>query len=230
MVRKAILIGGDYKDEPLDGVRKDLNAWRSYLRSSVGGCWRDDEIQVVKCVDKKLVEEAVDSARSADYAIVCFSGHGDIVKDRFGFSCTRAYLNDSLTITEDELNPGSARCALFLDCCRHPVEKEYAVPSLDSLTESFSLRKDTRQIFDDAVARCEKGFIKVYAAAWDESADDDKSFTRTLIGVAEEWARTETGVLTLKDAVPLASAELDWQQNPVYAGGRRLGHFPFAVS
>lgn len=230
MTRKAILIGGDYDRDQLDGVKQDLDAWKGYLQSRAGGQWRPDEIITMIRSAKEQVLRAVSDAAVADYAIVCFSGHGDVVRDRYGFSCTRAYLDDATVMMEDELNPGNDRCTLFMDCCRHPVEEPSISIGLDSFAESFSLRRDTRRIFDSAVAHCEKGFVKVYAAGYDESAADAKSFTRTLIGVAEEWAGENMGVLTLKEAIPLASNGLDPQQNPVYNAGRRLGHFPFAVS
>ena len=46
MQRRAFLIGGNYKEPEnlLAGVGTDISAWKSYLMSSCGGSWTDDEI------------------------------------------------------------------------------------------------------------------------------------------------------------------------------------------
>ena len=38
MTRRAYLIGGSYLKK-LDGVRADIDAWKEFLQSSVGGSW-----------------------------------------------------------------------------------------------------------------------------------------------------------------------------------------------
>ena len=71
----------------------------------------------------------------------------------------------------------------------------------------------------------------MFAADVEESADDDRSFSRILMDVAKEQVSScEDGVLRINEAVRLADSEMEPQYNPVYMGGRRLHHFPFAVS
>ena len=163
--------------------------------------------------------------------MILFSGHGDVVKDRLGFPRTHIYLNDYEAVSELEMNPKNPRVTMILDCCRR--ERKIIGESMEKFaTDEFLLNGvDTRQSYEAAIAECETGCVKVYAAALGQQAADEDSFTRTMLACAKEYyvKGMPSNVLTVKDAVELANAELPPQQTPVYNGGRRLHHFPFAV-
>lgn len=230
MQRRAFLIGGNYRKPAnvLSGVSADIGAWKQYLMSTCGGCWLKDEIIDLSGCDKNLIRDAIQVGRTADYSLFCFSGHGYLAKDRFGFSVTMMLIDDDVEMSERELNPGSPWTMMIFDCCRkseEPIKVALANESLNN--KSWH---NTRAVFDRELLMCEKGLVKVFAADIEESANDERSFSRVLMNVAREQVdNSEGGILRINDAIRLADSEMPPQQNPVYMGGRRLHHFPFAV-
>lgn len=232
MKRIAFLIGGSYAslEKPLAGVALDVQAWKDYLSSPCGGCWAPDEIVDLSGKDRKQILLTL-ITEVADYALVCFSGHGYLTQDRFGFDVTMAKINDMEAMSERELNPGSPWCMQIFDCCRKSIVESAESGFVIEKTASFSDYFSTRKKFDRELLRCEKGLVKVFATGVGRSAADKKSFSRVLLETAKETiGNCQDGVLRINDAVRLANAELPSQQTPVYMGGRRLRHFPFAVS
>ena len=140
-------------------------------------------------------------------------------------------INDTETMSERELNPGSPWCMQIFDCCRKPIvesaESGFVIEKAASFSDYFSTRKK----FARELLRCEKGLVKVFATEVGHGAADERSFSRVLLEIAKETiGNCQDGVLRINDAVQLANNELPPQQTPVYMGGRRLRHFPFAVS
>ena len=230
MQRRAFLIGGDYKnpDNALPGVRTDILAWKRFLMSSTGGCWYENEIMDLSGQSKAQILEALQGGRSIDYSLACFSGHGYIAKDRFGFSMTMTLINDAIEMSERELNPASPWTMMVFDCCRKGTDNEKVAFSNEALNMSY--QSNTRSLFEGELLKCERGLVKVFTADEGQAADDDRSFSRVLIEVAKGMiGACQDGVLRINDAVRYAQAEMPPQQRPVYMGGRRLHHFPFAV-
>lgn len=231
MQRRAFLIGGNYKKPAnlLSGVSADIGAWKRYLASSYGGCWLEDEIIDLSGCDRGRINAELQVGRTVDYSLICFSGHGYLAKDRFGFGVTMVLIDDDVEMSERELNPGSPRALMIFDCCRKFEEEKKIAIANESLDMAIPL--DTRVLFEDELIKCEKGLVKVFAADVDETADDTRSFSRILMEVAKaQVGSCSNGVLHINDAVRLAGEEMPPQQNPVYMGGRRLHHFPFAVT
>ena len=228
MTRRAYLIGGSYLEE-LAGVRADINAWKEFLHSPVGGSW--DEGEIVDLSEETFVSIKGELAfgRLFDYSLLCFAGHGRATVDSDGYSTTIVQINDKEEVSEYDLNPKSPRCTMLFDCCRR-------LPT-DAELESFAIKEgaskvkyNTREIFDRAMSGCEKGLVRIYGTELDHGAADEKSFTRMMIKYSKAAVEScEDGVLRLPDAVRGARNLLDEQQTPVYRGGRRLGHFPFAI-
>ena len=230
MKRRAFLIGGDYKKpgDYLSGISADIVAWKQYLMSSYGGCWTGDEIVDLSGSSKEYISTVLQAASMIDYSLVCFSGHGYLAKDKWGFSVTKVWINDVVEMSERELNPGSSWTMMLLDCCRKGPGYEKIALANESL--NMSLQYNTRTIFDNELLKCEKGLVTVYAAGEGEGAADERSFSRVLMGVSKDKVgASANGVLHIDEAVRLANEEMPPQQNPVYRGGRRLHHFPFAV-
>ena len=230
MQRRAFLIGGNYQrpDNSLSGVGSDISAWKQYLMSPYGGSWAEDEILDLSGRSKDNIVSMLQVGRTIDYSLVCFSGHGYLTKDRFGFNMTMTLVNDVDEMSERELNPGSPWCMQVFDCCRKGAENEKVAFSNEALNKSFQY--NTRILFENELLKCERGLVKVFAAGEGEEADDDRSFSRVLMEVSKLMVGTcQDGVLRIDDAVRFAQIEMPPQQTPVYLGGRRLHHFPFAV-
>lgn len=230
--RQALLIGGRYR-RPLAGVSADIDAWGTFLCSSMGGCWRDDEVRDLSSWTVDDIRAAIKSARDNFYTMVIFAGHGEVRKDQYGFLRTYAWLNDDVAMSEHELNPGSERATLIMDCCRK-VQLQLINESMEkyALDELVLNGVDTRKVYENELDMCETGFVKVYAADIGQSATDDESFSRTLIeGLRDAYVHGNMGrVVNIRDAVNLAGRILPPQQTPVYNGGRRLKHYPFAIN
>jgi hypothetical protein len=229
MKRLAFLIGGTYRtsDNDLPGVVADIRAWKKFLSSSFGGSWTDDEIIDLSGKDKAAISVELGRGAGVDYSLVCFSGHGCLVKDRFGFSVTKVLITDRDEMLEYELNPESPWCTMVFDCCRKlPTEEKVAFAN-ETITTPWI--DDTRTRFEEELRKCERGLVKVFAADVGEAAADNRSFSRVLISVAQNLDNYSDGVLRINKAVQLAGEAMPKQQNPVYEGGRRLRHFPFAV-
>ncbi len=230
MQRRAFLIGGDYKKpgDYLSGISADIAAWKRYLMSSCGGCWTRDEIVDLSGSSKEYISAMLQAGRTVDYSLVCFAGHGYLAKDNWGFNVTKVWINDGVEMSERELNPGSPWCMQIFDCCRKGLENEKVAFSNEALNASF--QHNTRALFENELLKCERGLVTVYAAGEGEGAADVRSFSRVLMGVSKDKVGASTnGVLHIDEAVRFANAEMPPQQNPVYKGGRRLHHFPFAV-
>lgn len=230
MQRRAFLIGGNYQrpDNSLSGVGSDISAWKQYLMSPYGGSWAEDEILDLSGRSKDNIVSMLQVGRAIDYSLVCFSGHGYLTKDKFGFNMTMTLVNDVDEMSERELNPGSPWCMQVFDCCRKGAENEKVAFSNEALNKSFQY--NTRILFENELLKCERGLVKVFAAGEGEEADDNRSFSRVLMEVSKLMVGTcQDGVLRIDDAVRFAQIEMPPQQTPVYLGGRRLHHFPFAV-
>ena len=226
--RKAFLIGGRY-EEKLPGIAADMRAWREFLTSPLGGGWYQGEIEDLSGLCRADVINALGSARECFYACVLFSGHGRVVKDEYGFTWTHISLNDEEEVSELDLNPQNARCLIVLDCCRK-VYEQTCTRVLDEAVQTKEASTDARVRYEQAILKCEEGPTTVYATELDKYADDRQSFTRALIQAAHGNTDVHPdGILTMPDAVRQSQAYMSPQQMPVYNGGRRLHHLPFAV-
>lgn len=228
MIRRAYLIGGVYS-KLLEGVGRDIRSWKNFLLSPLGGGWQPEELIDMTGWKRADILEGIQKGKSCDYSCVIFSGHGYMDVDAYGFTSTFVNVNDEVTLSEGDLNPGNPRCLMILDCCRKFPSEDDLVPVMDS----FAMEKSasfTRKTFDDEVMKAERGLVTVYAAEEDHSAMDGRSFSRSLIRVASQFREAfENGVLHIDRATELAEQFLVKQQHPVYNGGRRLHHFPFAI-
>lgn len=97
------------------GAQNDINNWKRFLRSGVGGAWREDEIRILTNPSKSFLEAYLTKIRSAqnDFVIVVYAGHGGWERS------TILEINpNGETINETTLKGLAPREILTLDCCR----------------------------------------------------------------------------------------------------------------
>ena len=234
MKRKAILFAASPENNPAPGVFSDLTAFYSFLRSNPGGSWESEEIIREDDPTRDKILKSVTEARDAEYSLVYFAGHGEIIKTELPWPETRMHLNSSQTISEREINSGSPRCTLIMDCCQRTPEQDeeklLIKPSM--LLEHGEGGAEFSNLYQKSLAAAESGLVKVFATKVRGSAADMHSFTQHLLNETNIWTSKNRGVLYLGDAVELAKNSMkreNPQQQPEYRGGRRLRHFPFAV-
>ncbi|MCF7730592.1 MAG: caspase family protein [Akkermansiaceae bacterium] len=235
MNRKAILIGASPPDDPLRYVAADVALWDDFLRSPEGGAWDASEILDASHIDKSTLQKEFSRVGQFDFTVVVFAGHGYTVQTDLPWTELNVVLESGETVLERELNPGTPRCCIVLDCCRTRGEnvaviKEHRKKA--SLEEAYTAVL-ARQAYETALDHTEKGAVSIYSTGDNTTAADRLSFSQYLIRSAVDWTRSNRGILPIKEAVQLGASELvktHRQQHPEYNGGRRLHHFPFAIS
>jgi len=235
MNRKAILIAVSSQSNPIPGVYEDCDLWHNFLLSYSGGVWNKNEIIPLKDCNRKTLLAAVNSAKDAHYSLIVFAGHGQSIKTDLPWNETQVFLGNDEQMLECELNPGTPRCTLILDCCRQSPEitESTALIKKGMLHESKSDPVKCRAAYNQSLENAEGGLIKIYSTAIGKSADDIPSFSQHLLYQANEWSKQNYGILTFQQGGALAADAIQKrnpQQIPEYHGGRRLRHFPLAVN
>ena len=256
MTRKAILIeSSNVKDHTdLPGARIDVQNWKSYLKSDVGGAWSDSEIVTLSKPWSSDVEAALKAASDC-YCFVAFSGHG----------CNGSVVlndhNDSFLISS--FKPKTNRATLIVDACRgvadalallanlkvamanESIIKAVAVEALQGRSTVFCnaaegyvtnrvLRTTNhRSQWDTALSTTSSGTVEMLACAKGQAASENPSaggyYTSLLMQSAELWDKRTGRASThsTKDAHDYAASKLPNQQTPEYAPSWLA--FPFAV-
>ncbi|MEI6197031.1 MAG: hypothetical protein WCS42_22170, partial [Verrucomicrobiota bacterium] len=198
------------------------------------GSWEPEEIICQQNPGLDSILKSVTEAKGAEYSLVYFAGHGEVVKTDLPWPETRMQLGSGQTISEREINPGSPRCTLIMDCCsRTPEQDEKKLLVRTSmLLEHGKDRAEFRNLYQQSLTAAESGLVKIIVTKVGGSAAGTHSFTQHLLNEANIWTSNNRGILYLGDAVELAKNSMkreNPQQQPEYQGGRRLRHFPFAV-
>ena len=132
---------------------------------------------------------------------------------------------------------------VILDACRELRTEPSIIKKLafSTANDAISARAEnrlavSRELYDAAIDRSPHGRTFVYSCSINETAADQPSFSRILIGEGESLATRATGPQTISIRVAFDSTSAVIQktfkqkQTPVYDGGRRLTHLPFSVS
>ena len=118
MKRIALLIGNS---NGLEGVKKDLSAWKKFLLSPKGGAWKLKEIRTIMNPPKQELLCSIEKLKYEGYdlATVVYSGHGGYDKS------TILEINKrEETINETDLLWIAPRQISVFDCCRCLVRED----------------------------------------------------------------------------------------------------------
>lgn len=228
MKRSAILITGDKT------LHKGVEVMDEFLRSYIGGAWRNEEIIKMSCGDRAGVVSAVETAQLSEFALVYFIGQGETRKFDLPWTETCVQLSSGETLMESLLNPGAPRCSLILDCVGTPLQTSREMTHLASdVHQEESDIEWARRTYDEAICAAEAGLVKVLATAIDQNDGIKKLFTQHLVNAVNDWAVEGRGVLSYGDAVVRAARTFTAEVPDgvaAYRGGRRLKDFPFGVN
>lgn len=175
LTRFALIIGypGEINGENYcEGVLTDVSNYTNYLESIHGGAWEDNTIYHKIDISKKELESYISYMSRFDYSVVIFAGHGEYSEK---YKQTILQINENECILENELQTGTDRQLIIMDCCR--VKSKALVE--DSFYKSFSLESKINQDrllykmrFNQLLEKSMHDLIKVYGCSVGESARD----------------------------------------------------------
>jgi hypothetical protein len=256
MTRKAILIeSSNVKGQTdLPGARIDVENWKSFLKSDLGGAWSDSEIVTLSKPWSSQVEEALKVSTDC-YCFVAFSGHG-----RNGSVVLNDH-NDSFSVSS--FKPKANRATLIVDACRgvadavallanlkvamvnESIIKAVAVEALQGRSTVFCNAPDEylmnrllstsnhRAEWEKSLNAASGGTVEMLACSKGQAAGENPSaggyYTSLLMQSAELWNKRIIKALihSTKDAHDYAASKLPVQQTPEYTPSSLA--FPFAV-
>lgn len=163
MKRHALLIAN------LDavGAQNDINNWKKFLCSGIGGAWRTDEIQVLTNPSKNSLETSLIFIQCAkyDFVLVVYAGHGGWERT------TILEINpDGDTINESELKNLAPREILSLDCCRATSTITDILNEVQLKMFSETTRSTIRARYDTRMMRAIPQQVTLYACSIGECA------------------------------------------------------------
>lgn len=243
MKRKALIItnpGEQGAENYCQGVNTDREAYRAFLDSALGGWWFASEVQVLDRPRVADVAIAIEDLKRFDYALVIFSGHGAYSKSR---DETVLELRAGHEMDVSDLVVEGKRQTLIIDCCRVFTE--------ETLPESLILKaqrayaqldgRSCRLHYEEAIAKCGIGAVKLYACAPGEVAYDTSQggiYSQNLLRAATAWSdepgrAAQRATLSVAAAHESAAARVARRrgqpQTPVIEKPRSGPYFPFAV-
>ena len=242
MTRKAIMIGSPGPKNSvnyLNGVDADLHHFVSFLKSSVGGSWEDEEIVVLyKCPYENFIE--LFQSTYTDFLLVYFSGHGhQDLKE------TKIAINDSESISISQLISlvKAPKALIIIDTCRKPLDEEC---SNFSGSEYLSFRStlnhsNSSEKYMQIISESKNGIAIAYACSVGEISNETEfggSYTYSLLKTSLQWHENQNNdsVLLINSANNLAHQYLKFiskfEQNPQIIttnNGEEKVNFPFAI-
>lgn len=241
MRRKALLIiCNNTSSGFLSGPSADATNMVNHLTSPIGGQWYlNGEIEILNNPTLYQARYTIHNyLRHSDYSLFVFSGHGYINTDDRNLQYMEL-ANGDLSI--EEVITDVPRQSIIIDACRG-----FESPIADEMQKSFSQRDEslsgdifsTRQLFEQCVLSCAKGFSICYSASEDESATDSQkggAYLFSLLRICELWSNQDS----LNQQLPLQQAHsyaINYmrknfltRQNPIMKKERRKRYFPLAV-
>lgn len=210
MKRIALIIGnsGDKKnpDEYLEGVEKDINNYKKFLLSSIGGLWYENEILVSLNETKEQIQKKIITLKQNkyDFVFILFSGHGSYSSFK---QCRKLYIFDDF-IYEEQLRNLSSRQIIILDTCAK-IEEDFVISTESGLlSENYNLIKghvNFRENYEKAILSMPEQEVILYSSSIDEYSRDDTElggyFAYNLLVSAKQNTKN---VLSCKEAYSYA--------------------------
>ena len=191
MKKIALLIGNS---DGLPGVKKDLNDWKNFLVSPVGGAW-DESNEIVSFMNPSktlLLDYIKEFERFFDFAIVVYSGHGAYNKQ------TILEINKKgEEIEETDLIGISPKQISIFDCCRAIMKEStshYEGRNLYSIKGISYNLDEIRQAYEQKIKQATEQQVCLYACSIGETALDTEEgglYTQTLLKEAKSFPDNE---------------------------------------
>jgi len=237
ITRKAVLVGDSGSPSNfLAGVEVDIRNYRDYLKSPIGGSWKDSEIELLIGKSGTEVRNYISSLYN-DYIFVAYSGHGGFKRS---ISSTVIELK-GYDYPESILENSSCSWQLnILDTCRSIIKEQPLMKGFSALNEAVSgVTSDTSVFFLNAFGDLEKGLMKIYSAGIGEAANEEPNegglYTYNELKISVNHGKTNNlgtyaNINEIFNATkPVVQQKSNYRQNPEFLAGRRRYFPPFAM-
>jgi len=165
MEKRILLIGND---EGLPGVKVDIENYKNFFKSSIGGAWLDSELIPKLNVSRFDLLKEIQRLKlqSLDYLVVIFSGHGGQKRE------TVFELNPSgETLNESEIRHICNRQLNIFDCCRAYPQRLFEGTIYKAVSETLT-DFTTRRKYENRILESIHQEVLLYACSIGEVAND----------------------------------------------------------
>ncbi len=237
ITRKAVLIGDSGSPSNfLAGVEVDIRNYRDYLKSPIGGSWKDSEVALLLGKTGAEVRSYI-SGLTEDYIFVAYSGHGGYKRSS---ASTVIELRDQDFPESILFNTNCSWQLNILDTCRSIIKEQPLIKGFSAFNESLgATTSDTSSFFLNALADVEKGLMKIYSAGIGEAANEEPNegglYTYNQLKVSIDFGKNlGFGKYANINEVfnvtkPIVQRKSNYKQNPEFLAGRRRYFPPFAM-
>ena len=219
MTRKAIIIGSPGSKNSttyLKGVDADLLHFAGFLKSPIGGSWKNNEItELFNCPSQNLMESFQNT--NTDFLLVYFSGHG-----QQNLKETIIAINDNESISISQLISiiQTPKTLIIIDAFRQFKADEYSNYSGHEhlLFKSLLDQPNTRDKYMQIISESDPGIAIAYSCSVGEMGSETElggDYTYSLLKSSLEWYNNPTneGVLSINSANDLAHQYLKSKSN-----------------
>jgi hypothetical protein len=244
MNRHAVIIsnpGESGQENYCAGVLRDVQNYRSFLLSPVGGSWREPEISSMGRPSAADVRSEARTWRTYDYVLAVFSGHGCTKQ-----GSTWIELREGYEIDSNDLRLSTTKQTIILDCCRRPVEPA----RMRALDEKVAKKAaptlhaaDCRKYYDERIEECPTELVVMYACSVGELAGDDSqrggTYSYSLLQASRAWAGDSTtdtsekynilSVVRAHEGAATLVSSVRPQQTPQIEKPRTGPYYPFCI-
>jgi len=245
MKRIAILIGSPSnpgKKNYLSGVKTDVQNMYNFLRSSIGGSWKKEEIKYFLPNEKWInIAPFLQDAESADISFVYFSGHGFRESNS---NRDKVVLNDhEILDVQSDLAMRTNHQITIIDACRsYPQYHSFDGVSILEGIEFPNPDPDyARYLYDKYLVAIANSKVLLYATEVGANAQDKGSnygglFSNVLLQVAKSVIHSkEKPVFSVSEVFNKAKYQVELLQNnqkPVIStiNQQQALSLPFAIN
>lgn len=247
--RRALLIsnpGEQGAQNYCQGVFVDIDNYKNYLTSPLGGAWFTSEINSLNKPTANQVDDEIIKMSGYDYTLILFSGHGYYSQKSLS---TIIELNKYEEYDEMKLRKYATKRTIILDCCRkvYPEKLEKLAEALIMKAEPTLAFDKCRKYFDIAIDKCSNGTIIGHSCSINETSGESEThggfYASSLLRAARNWHKQSnydpkhyypnslaySVVQTHNSAVPLVGTLSGGTQNPKIDKPRSEPYFPFAI-
>lgn len=176
MKRKCIIVGNPGEqgsDNYCAGVEKDLENYKTYLLSPLGGLWYQSEIVVLNKPQKTAFEVELNNIQTDEYFLFIFCGHGWYSTP---MNSTIIQLNNTEEYDSDKIKRQGNAQMMILDCCRVKSDERIVAEVFKKVLGGLRPQlhpDDCRRYYDKEINESGNILIVMNGCSVNETAEDD---------------------------------------------------------